>query len=268
VNRSTVAAAALAVLAPALTLTAPAATAAPASSDARAADVALKVVAKISAREAIANQDIVKIKGHVKPRAAGQTVVLQQRKDGRNRWVKSGTSKVRANGSFVLKDDPSTAGVRFYRVLVPAANGFAKGLSRELQLSVWAWGDLVYRAAGANLGITRGSSPLFGTESYPASLSTQTPGTPGFVEYTLGGKCRSLRATYALTDDSATGATGTVNLSVDGALKVTHALATGVIVKDEVVDVTGAFRIRFDAGASASPVGTAAVGTPEVLCLN
>ena len=268
-NRSIAAAAALTVLAPAFALTAPTASAsAPASADSRAAAAPYTVTARINRSEVVAGEEKVRITGRVKPLAAGETVVLQQRKDGRNRWTKSGTAKVKANGTFVLKDDPSTAGIRFYRVVKPASDGFKAGRSGELELAVWAWGRLTNRSSGATFGISRGTSPQFGTESYPSSLSTTTPGTAGYIEYTLGKKCRSLRATYALTDDSATGATGSVAVLVDGVTKANHALGTGVIVRDHVVDVTDAFRIRFNATASASPIGTAAVGTPEVLCLD
>ena len=265
-NRTTFAAIALSTVAPALALTTSTATAAPASETRAAAPY--RVVATINRAEVIADEDAVRITGRVKPAAAGQPVVLQQRAEGSKRWKRSGTAKVKATGRFVLKDAPSSPGVRFYRVLKPAGNGLAAGRSRELKLSVWAWGRLANRVAGANTGIFRDTTTYFGTEPYRSSLTTQTAGTPGFIEYTLGRKCRTLRATYALTDDSATGATGTVTVSVDGTARATHALATGVIVEDHTVDVSRAFRLRFDAVASAAPAGTAAVGTPEVLCLD
>ena len=267
-NRSTfVATAALTALAPVLALTGPTATAAPSASDARAA-APYAVSAKINRAEVVAGEDTVRITGRVRPAAAGKPVVLQQRAEGSKRWKKSGTAKVKATGRFVLKDDPSSPGVRFYRVLKPAGNGLAAGRSRELKLSVWAWGRLAYRPAGANAGIVRNTTTYFGTEAFRSSLVTETAGTPGFVEYTLGRKCRTLRATYALTDDSATGATGAVTVTVDGTAKATHALSTGVIAEDRTVDITGAFRLRFDAVASAAPAGSAAIGTPEVLCLD
>lgn len=265
-NRSTAAAAALAVLAPALALTAPAATAAPSSADARAA-APYTVVAKVNKAEVVAGEDTVRITGRVKPSAAGQLVVLQQRFEGKKRWKKSGTAKVKSTGRFVLKDDPSTPGVRFYRVLKPASNGLAAGKSKEMRLAVWAWDLLTFRTAGANAGMRFNQSPQFGTETFDHSLTTN-PGGSGFVEYTLGRKCRTLRATYSLTDDSATGATGIVAVAVDGVTKVTHGLTTGVIQEQHTLDVTNAFRIRFEAGASSNPVGTAAIGSPEVLCLD
>ena len=224
-----------------------------------------KVTAKINKSDVVAREDTVKIKGRVKPKAAGQKVTLQQRREGRKKWVKSGTAKIKNNGTYVLKDKPSVAGVRYYRVLKPAADGIKAGKSKEMQLNVWGWQRLAYRSPGANLGVDLNAYTQFGTDSYPASIVQKTPGTAGFVEYTLGKKCRTLRATYALTDDSTTGSTGSVAVRVDGVLRDTHTLTTGTIVTDFETVVTNAFRIRFDL---ASAAGKAAIGSPEVLCLD
>ena len=258
------------VAAAALTLVSPT----PIASASPAADTGIRqlaqtyrVVASINMSEVVADEDTVRITGKVKPKAAGKKVVLQQRPDGSNRWRKSGTAKITASGRFVLKDEPSRPGVRFYRVLKPAADGVDAGASRELQLDVWGWYNLAYQTAGAHSGVLLDVGAQFGAEPYYDSLVQQTAGTSGFVEYTLGRKVRSLRATYALTDDSTTGASGSVTLSVDGTAVATHPLATGTIVKDYVVDVRNAFRVRFDFLGSATPAGRSAVGNPQVLVL-
>lgn len=234
---------------------------------ARQSAAAFKVAARINATEVVADEDIVRITGRVRPAAAGQKVVLQQRMDGTNRWKRSGTARIKPSGRFVLKDDPSRAGVRFYRVVKPAADGLKAGVSRELQLDVWAWYSLSWFSPGAHAGVLLDAFTQFGAESYANSLLLQTAGTPGYVEYTLGKKVRSLRATYALTDDSTTGASGSVTVTVDGTPVVTHPLATGTVVDDYVIDVRNAFRIRFDLLGSATPPGRSAVGSPEVLYL-
>jgi hypothetical protein len=258
-----VAAAALALVSPT-----PIASASPAADPgARQAAQTYKVVASINRSEVVAGEDTVRITGKVKPKAAGQKVVLQQRPEGSNRWRKSGTAKIKSSGRFVLEDEPNRPGVRFYRVLKPAADGIKAGTSRELQLDVWGWSRLTWWPAGANAGVNRGYYAAFGAEPYEDSLVLQTPGTPGYVEYTLGKKVRAMRATYALTDDSATGASGSVTVSVDGTAVVTHALTTGTIVEDHVIDVRNAFRVRFDLSGSSTPAGRSAVGNPEVLVL-
>jgi hypothetical protein len=230
---------------------------------------AFKVSAAVDKTEVVAGEDIVRITGRVRPKAAGQKVFLQQRRDGTSRWKKSGTATIKPSGRFVFKDGPSAnhAGVRFYRVSKPAAAGVKAATSRELQVDVWAWYPLTWLSAGAHSGVLMSAYTEFGAEGYPYSLVQQTAGTAGYVEYTLGRKVRSLRGTYALTDDSTSGASGAVTMSVDGTAVVTHPLVTGTIVEDYVVDVRNAFRIRFDFAGSATPAGRSAVGDPEVLVL-
>jgi hypothetical protein len=267
-HRSIVAAAALVALAPVAALTTaggPASAGAAAYASGRAPTYS--VVARINKPEVISGEDAVRITGSVKPRAAGQVVVLQQRLDGTTRWKKSGQSTVKQNGTFVLRDRPSTPGVRYYRVVKAASGGVKAGTSQQLRLAVWSWQRLVDRAIGAYQGIGF-SDPQFGTQPYPGSIVTAVAGSPGYVEYTLGGKCRSLRASYALTDTSATGASGSIRVTMDGTQVYTVDLGTGSIDRDRVIDVTRAFRIRFDLTSTRLPAGYTAIGTPEVLCLD
>ena len=74
--------------------------------------------------------------------------------------------------------------------------------------------------------------PAFG-----ASLATTTPGTAATAEFTLGRKCTSMRATYALTDSSLTGSSGAVTVSADGKILSTHSLAVGTIEPDVEISV-------------------------------
>ncbi|CAM3689130.1 NPCBM/NEW2 domain-containing protein [Nocardioides zeicaulis] len=239
-------------------------TAAPAA-HAKAKATAYSVTAKASTDTAIAKETTVKVKGRVTPKAAGQKVVLQQRVGTKKKWTATGEAKVKNNGTYKLTDKPSTPGSREYRVLKPASNGFAKGLSKPVQVEVYRWEKLANRQAVAtNVGI---AGVNIGAEYYGSSLATTTAGTPSSIEYTLGRKCTSMRATYALTDESVTGAIGTVKVSGDGTTLVDHALAVGTIVADETTDLTGVFRLKIDATTSAAPTAaTVAVGTPEVLC--
>jgi hypothetical protein len=264
---ASVAAASLALVSAAAPLVSAAPAPAPADG-ARQSAAVFKVAAQIDKLQVVAGEDdAVRITGRVRPTAAGQKVVLQQRLGNATRWTKSGTAKIKSSGRFVLTDEPSRAGVRFYRVMKPAAGGIKAGMSKELQLDVWGWEPLVLRSAGANSGVLIYYTAAFSTVPYSYSLVLKTAGTAGYVEYTLGKKCRSLRASYALTDSSPSGSTGSVTVSVDGVGVVTHPLATGTLEANHVIDVTNAFRVRFDLSATATPAGYAAVGNPEVLCL-
>ena len=75
-----------------------------------------------------------------------------------------------------------------------------------------------------------------------------------------------LRATYALTDSSATGSSGAVTVCADGAVLATHPLAVGTVVADEVLDLTGRLPPQVRPTTTATPAAIAAVATPEVLC--
>ena len=257
-NRITALAATAAVAASSLALAAPAAQAAPAKAR------AYQVSANANVDVAIAKETLVKVKCRVTPKAAGQKVVLQQRVGNKKSWVVTGNAKVKSNGTYKLTDKPSTPGARQYRVLKPGSNGLAKGFSTPVDVQVYRWEKLAYRTPVATNFTSSGAT--IGTEYFGQSLTTVTPGTAATTEYTLGRKCTALRATYALTDQSATGSSGAITVTADGKQVAAHSLAVGTIVADEELDLTGVFRLKLDASTTATPAATAAVATPEVLC--
>jgi hypothetical protein len=253
-------------LATAVAVAAPAA-AAPVGHAARADSAgAYAVTAKINKTVAIGKETTLKVRGRVTPKAAGEQVVLQQRVGSKRTWRETGTAKIKKDGTYLLKDDPSTPGQRAYRVLKPASDGLAKGFSKTLAVEVYAWQKLGYRPAGPMTNLLIGTGAVIATDYFAASLVTDVAGRASSVEYTLGRKCLDLRATYALTDEAASGSSGTVTLTADGSVLATHPLTVGTIVADEVLDVTDVYRIRFDLTTSATPAAVAAVATPEVLC--
>lgn len=261
-NRLITAGAGLALIATPLVATT--ATASDAQAE-RKAPSAYSVTAAISKTTAIAKEDTVKIRGYVRPAAAGDKVVLQQRMENKKTWSVSGTAKIKPNGKFVLKDEPSTAGTRFYRVLKPAADGVKKGVSKELELVVYGWEQLGYRARGPATNVVVNTATI-ATEGFSASIVTDKPGTPASIEYTLGKKCLKLRSSYALTDSTATGGTGSVALKADGVLKYATGLTLGQVIEDHEVNITDAFRISYELVSSAAPDSYVAAATPEVLC--
>ena len=78
--------------------------AAPAKAD------AYTVSAKINKTVAIGKETTLKVRGRVTPKAARQKVVLQQRVGNKKKWKATGTAKIKKNGTYVLKDVPSTPG--------------------------------------------------------------------------------------------------------------------------------------------------------------
>ena len=257
-NRLTALAATVALAAGSLALAAPT-QAAPAKAK------AYTITAKANIDVAIAKEDTVKVSGRVTPKAAGEKVVLQQRMENKKTWSVSGTAKIKANGRFLLKDEPSTAGTRFYRVLKPAAGSVKKGVSAELKLVVYGWELLSHRASGPETNVSFTSATI-GTEPFSASLVTEVAGTNSSIEYTLGKKCLKLRATYALTDSTATGGTGTVALAKDGKNVFSYGLVLGQIIENHEVDISDAFRITYSTTSTKAPDSFVAIGSPEVLC--
>jgi len=235
------------------------------TSAAPAKATAYKVTAKINKTVAIGKETKLKVTGKVAPKAAGQKVTLQQRVGNKKSWKATGTAKIKANGTYVLKDTPSTPGKREYRVVKPASNGFAKGISKSLAVEVYSWSKLGYRSPGpvTNLNVT---GATIATDYYSPSLVSNVSGTASAIEYTLGRKCLSLRASYALTDQSATGSTGSVLVTTDGDVRANHALTVGTVVADEVIDLEGVYRVKFDLTSTATPAAVTAVAEPEVLC--
>jgi hypothetical protein len=229
---------------------------------------AFEVTARIThRRDLVVAGGSVTIRGHVSPDAAGEDVVLQQRQGSQRRWRPSGTGTVRRNGTFVLTDRVTTGGHRSYRVLKRASDGNARGVSDTMYVAVWAYEPLTSRPAGATSGVTLGAATYVGTDLYGSSIVLTTPGTSGYVEYTLGDECLTLAATDALTDDSETGAYGSASITVDGVQAMHHDLGTGLIGSYNVA-VVDAFRIRIDLQASASPAGRSVVASPYVMCLD
>jgi hypothetical protein len=255
-NRITALAATVALTAGSLALAAPS-QAAPAR--------AYKVTAKANLEVAVAREDTVKVRGRVTPKAAGQKVVLQQRVGENPRWKRTGTAKVRRNGTYLLEDRPTTPGSREYRVLKPGSRGIKKGWSKPVAVEVYRWQKLASRRMGPSENIST-TSVYIGAGLATRSLVNIEPGVPASVEYTLGRKCVQLRARYALTDQSATGSSGVISVSADGAVRTTHSLAVGTIVDDEPLDVSDVFRLKIDISTTATPAAYAAVATPEVLC--
>jgi hypothetical protein len=261
-NRTATWATAATLAVSALALTAPA-QAAPATSHKLAGTY--EVTAKVNKTVAISKETILKVRGRVTPKAAGQQVVLQQRVLPKKTWKATGTTKIKSDGTYVIKDDPSTAGVREYRVVKPASNGLGKGISDTLSVKVYGWQKLVWRTAGVQTNVHQ-ANVFIGADYFTHSIGTVDAGTPSIIEYTLGRKCTQLRATYALTDDSASGSSGAIGVSGDGAVLASHPLTVGTVVEDEIIDVSDVFRLKFDLSTSASPKAVAAVATPEVLC--
>lgn len=234
---------------------------------------AYRVAVQVDRAEVVLDEDVVRMTGRVRPRAAGQKVFLQHRRADALRWRTVSQASIKQSGRFVLKDRPGTPGVRSYRVVKPASDGIRWGRSRTVEVAVLAWEELVARPSFSSCGVLPGVTVQINGEAYPSSLLRQQVTGPclNYVTYDLGGKCRSLRATYGMTDDSTAGSIGGVGLyDVRNQKSLANfPLRGGALFRDYVTDVTGAFQLTFSMFLSSppEPPGSPAVGSPEVLCV-
>lgn len=261
--RASFAAAALTAIVPAALAVPTAASPAPVE---RAVEAAAR--ASITARTDLTTIDAgydVQVRGRVTPGGVGQQLVLQQRLVEQRRWRDVGEGRTRRNGAYVLTHRPDRGGEYRYRVVKPRAAGVPRAVSNVVEVDVWASEALPFRSPGAMAGVDFGGVRVGDVPRHP-SIVLVAPGTSGYVEYTLGRKCDTLSSEYALTDRSEWGATGTVTVTVDGRVAATYSLATGTLAARETIDVTDAFRVRFDLQGSVGPSGSAAVIQPWVHC--
>jgi hypothetical protein len=223
---------------------------------------AWKVTAKINKSKVIAGEDVVRIKGRVTPKAAGQKVLLQQRLATQKKWNKAGTFKIKANGTFVATDKPNAPGPRSYRVVMQAGKGLRQGVSKPVSTTVYRWRELGgFSRAGEGTEITSGS--VANDDFYPV-LTLSDGVAAGAAEYTVGRKCVTLEARYAMLDTSPTGTSGSVAVSTDGAVRLTRDLTIGGSFDVATLDISDVFRLKFDLTATAG--GYPGVLEPRVLC--
>lgn len=247
---------------------------APGSASARATDSATDSVRKPAAYVVKATidqdvltlgEDVVTVRGKVRPRAPGRKVVLQQRRQGARTWVARDRAVLPRNGTFQFTDEPTAIGTYEYRVVKRRSDGVRKGVSPIVEASVYSWQKLAQRPRGAWENIAVSSTVLISGQPYAYSLQPFVRGAASYVEYPLKGLCTELRATYAMHDSAAAGSSSRITLALDGVTAVDQTLAKGQVVAS-TTDLTGALVLRYDLFSTADPASYPAVVVPEVYC--
>ena len=235
---------------------------APAPAQAQAAPYAVTLAAS---RTSVEQGQRVVLTGKVRPRAAGEKVVVEVRYGGHRTWRKTGTAKVKRTGRYRFVDTIQTARSRAYRVVKPAGDGLRRGTSRQVEVTVHAWQDLGGRTPSAESGTqVEHGVPINGVTHRTAILG-ETTSRASYLEYTLGRRCTQLRTTIGLTDRTPSGGTGTVAISADGTSLFSQAFGLGSSV-DQVLAVGGVYRLRVDLTQTSATVTEPALGTAQVLC--
>ncbi len=208
----------------------------------------------------------VKIKGSVKPAAPGAKVTLQLRYADQKKWKNVASDTLSGQGKFKFTDKVSSVRERKYRVVKQAAAGHAAGHSKSLKVTVFGWRDLTSLSPATLSGF--GEYPTgvkMNGVAYPNSLRSYTPypaGSGNSIDYNLDRDCKTFRGVAGLDDSSLATGTAQISLSTDGTVRYTGSFALTQSAP-VALDVTKVFRLTVSATLSN---GTAAVGTPQVLC--
>ena len=204
----------------------------------------------------------VTIKGAVRPAVPGAEVTLQVKYEGRG-WKAIDHGRLNQSGRFRFKDKVGSVRERRYRVVKPADGHRAAGRATTENVTVFGWRSLLSLQAVQSVGFGSGQATLNGT-AFPSSLLTEGGGPQPFhVDYNLNHDCKQLRGTFGLDDRSPAAGSATLSLTADGVQKFVGGFA---LTQSQAVtaDVSDVFRITIAAVTSGG--GTAAVGTPQVLC--
>jgi hypothetical protein len=213
--------------------------------------------------------DTVVLKGIVRPggAAAGSKVQLQEKYAPNKPWKTKSTGRVGSTGHYRVSDKPDHATIRSYRVVLTAASGHAKGISKRVEVKVYAWTNLTttFDAVNNNYFWTDSTIKMNGN-AYKNSIESHYAGTDNHVEYNVDHRCTALRATYGISDSSESGAQAQVSALSDGATVYSKGFSVGQTqVKKVLLD--SPLKLRFQSQSLVSGLdGLGAIGTPQVLC--
>jgi hypothetical protein len=225
------------------------------------------VTLQISAKEAVAGEDKVKLTGTVTPKPPeGSKVVLQAKYEDKTTWKRVASATVKANGSYKFVEEPGTSLDRVYRV-VKASDAVAtadKSRERALAVSMWQW--LVSMTPSAAESFTsKGTLPING-DDYAHTLFAATTAAAGFTEFTLGRDCTTFEGTFGLSDRTETGGRASLQVRSDGVVAYDRTFGLGES-EAKSIDVGNVYRLRVDfAQVADTPVTEPAIGAGRVLC--
>ncbi len=209
----------------------------------------------------------VSFSGKVTPRgkAAGLTVVLQQKAGSAKAWKTQDTDRLSPRGVYHLSDKPTTNTSRQYRVVMPANGAHAKGVSPKVKVEVYGWSNLFDHPAVNRNDMYPVESVNLNGVAYKKSIKALFTGQTS-IEFNLNRLCIGLKGTFGIDDLSETGAQSTVSALSDGTQVYTHTFAVG---QKEVkqVDLASPLKLKLTAlSVVPNARGLGAIGTPQILC--
>ncbi|WGX99262.1 hypothetical protein [Nocardioides sp. L-11A] len=195
-------------------------------------------------------------------------VTLQQKRVG-TKWKAQATAKVKADGSYKLKDKTTTAVTRKYRVISAAG---PKQKSAKVTVGVYEWRDLTKMQPRVRNGWTVEKTVSINGVAYgPAYRGWVYPTVSSLVDYNLNRDCVSLRARFGVSD--ASDLAGRATISVAGDDVAVYSKSFGITQSEYVTVPLGApfrvgmsFTVENPGGLPTTPNVIPVVAQPEVFC--
>jgi hypothetical protein len=214
---------------------------------------------KASATTVNAGQKVV-FTGTVRPRgaAAGEKVLLQEKFKPGKPWVTQRKAKINGKGRYSATDRPTTNTTHAYRVVMPATNKHAKGVSKTVKVTVYAWSHLVELDSTNARGVLFGSVDINGN-TYKHSVYSRWSGGEASVEFNLDHQCDKLRSTFGISDESTTGGQAEVGVLSDGTSVYDKTFDVGQS-QNKTVALATPLKIKLVATDTSTAPGTAGYG--------
>ncbi len=232
--------------------------------------------------------DAVSFTGTAPRKLIGRKVRLQRSVEG-GQWVDVGVSRITGDGTFAFVATVSAGGVHQWQAVAKtkakrkhgkikkrakkvhsnkaSTTVFQWHSLKEMRLTASVRGNAPGGCTGNCTGFNWGSANV-GANSYSQAYRMKLASSgPSVAEWNLEYKCILVRADYGLTSDTATGVVGDFAIHKDGVRVPLPSKALGQVGTAEV-DISGAYRIKFEASKGTSTAdGYAGWGDPQVLCL-
>jgi len=221
---------------------------------------------KASATTADAGQKVT-FTGTVRPKgaAAGEKVLLQEKFKPGKPWATQKKATITSTGTYRVSDRPSVNTRHAYRVVMPATDTHAKGVSAAMKVTVYGWENLSSRRPANQHAITWGTVDING-KAYPNSVYGLFDPSQN-AEYNLDHRCIGFRSTFGLSDDSTTSAQAQLDVLSDGTNIYTHVFDVGQS-EQKTLALASPLKLRLESQRT-SGVDTEAFGafaTAQVLC--
>lgn len=158
--------------------------------------------------------DPVTISGTVASAPRGTLVLVQKKQHGSGTWRTDVRLRTRAGGAWSYRDRPTTAGVRYYRAVVPSTAGHRQGTSSTKAMAVYRPHPLSDLPVIEQVATDYGPVTISGTTYDDAVVAT--PGaTSGVVWWNTRG-CLTLQYAMGNGDASGVGARARTDILLDG----------------------------------------------------